>query len=99
MGGDDLGEPRGVRDVNGFHPRMIAFEERPVGGQLGADRLIMGVHRDELVSERLVHDYLSSLNACTQSWRRNPGMHQRMQSGSMARAASAFPMSAVSQPN
>ena len=43
--------------------------------------------------------YVSSLNACTQSFRRKPGMHHSMHSGSIARAASAFPMSAVSQPN
>ena len=42
---------------------------------------------------------LSSLNACDHWFRRNPGMHQRMHSGSIARAASTVPMSAVSQPN
>ena len=42
---------------------------------------------------------LSSLKACDHSFRRNPGMHQRMHSGSMARAASTVPMSAVSHPN
>ena len=41
----------------------------------------------------------SSLNACTQSFCRKPGMHQSMHSGSIARAASTLPMSAVSQPN
>ena len=41
----------------------------------------------------------SSLKACRQSLRRKPGMHQRIASGSMARAATAPPMSSVSQPN
>src|SRR5690348_7353657 len=40
-----------------------------------------------------------SLNAWVHSFRRKPGMHQSMHSGSMARAASAPPMSAVSHPN
>src|SRR5262245_7051018 len=41
---------------------------------------------------------LSSLKAWDQSLLRRPGIHQSMQSGSMARAASAFPMSAASKP-
>ena len=41
----------------------------------------------------------STLNACTQSFFRNPGMHQSMHRGSMARAASARPASSTSQPN
>jgi hypothetical protein len=45
------------------------------------------------------HHCRSSLKACVHSLRRKPGMHQRMQRGSMARAASALPMSTVSQPN
>ncbi len=40
-----------------------------------------------------------SLNACVQPFCRNPGMHQRMHSGSIARAASAFPRSSASNPN
>jgi len=47
----------------------------------------------------LIQFWASSLNACIQSLRRKPGMHQRMHRGSIARAASAGPMSAVSQPN
>jgi hypothetical protein len=41
----------------------------------------------------------SSLKACVQRFCRRPGMHQSMQSGSMARPASTLPMSSVSQPN
>jgi len=41
----------------------------------------------------------SSLNACVHSFFVNPRMHHSMHSGSIARADSAFPMSAVSQPN
>ncbi len=44
-------------------------------------------------------DYLSSLNACVHECSRNPGMHHNMQSGSMARAAVAVPMSQPSHPN
>src|SRR4029079_7950573 len=40
----------------------------------------------------------STLNACVHSFCRNPGMHQRMHSGSIARAASAAPRSSTSQP-
>src|SRR5262249_22461127 len=42
---------------------------------------------------------VNSLNAWPHSFRTKPRMHQSMQSGSIARADSAFPMSAVSQPN
>ena len=45
------------------------------------------------------HESRSSLNACPQLFWRKPGMHHSMHSGSMARAASAVPMSATSQPN
>ena len=38
------------------------------------------------------------MNACIQLFDLKPGMHHRMQSGSIARAASALPMSSVSQP-
>src|SRR5579863_2017119 len=43
--------------------------------------------------------YVSSLNACIHSLRRKPGMHHNIQRGSIARAASTLPISAVSQPN
>jgi Winged helix-turn helix len=39
------------------------------------------------------------VSTCSARNRRKPGMHHSMQSGSMARAASTFPMSAISQPN
>jgi len=42
---------------------------------------------------------LSSLKACVHSLRKKPGIHHSMHSGSIARAASALPMSAVSHPN
>src|SRR5574341_728276 len=41
----------------------------------------------------------STLNACVHSLRRKPGMHQRMHSGSIARAASTPPRSSFSDPN
>ncbi len=43
--------------------------------------------------------YASNLKAWTHSLRRKPGMHQSIHRGSIARAASALPMSAVSHPN
>src|SRR4029434_10301278 len=43
--------------------------------------------------------YFSNLKAWDHSFRVKPGIHQSMQSGSMARAASALPISAVSQPS
>lgn len=48
--------------------------------------------------DRLIVDvrYFSSLNACVQLLFRNPGMHHSMHSGSIARAASTFPISAMS---
>src|SRR5512137_1202719 len=51
------------------------------------------------LQKNVVPAYFTILKACDQSFRRKPGMHQSMQSGSMARAASAFPMSETSQPN
>src|SRR6185369_13179480 len=43
--------------------------------------------------------HLRTLYACAQSLWRNPGIHHRMHSGSIARAASTVPRSDVSQPN
>ena len=42
---------------------------------------------------------LSRLKACVHSLRKKPGIHHNMHSGSIARAASALPISAVSHPN
>src|SRR5205823_12127851 len=55
---------------------------------------------DAIIAPRAWLSYpLSSLNACDHRLLRKPGIHQRMHSGSIARAASTVPMSAVSQPN
>ena len=43
--------------------------------------------------------FFKSLNAWLQRFSRKPGIHHRMHRGSMARAASAAPMSSTSQPN
>ena len=48
---------------------------------------------------KIAYPLCKSLNACVHSFCLKPRMHQSIQSGSMARAASAMPMSVVSQPN
>src|SRR3712207_9370198 len=44
----DLDQPGGVADVDRLHPRVVAVEQRPVGGQLRPDPLVLGGHRDQL---------------------------------------------------
>src|SRR5690348_5483593 len=45
------------------------------------------------------HYRQNTLKACVHEFWRKPGMHQSCASGSIARAATALPMSAPSQPN
>jgi hypothetical protein len=41
--------------VHGFHPRVIALEERAISGELRAHRLIAGIHAKELVAKGGIH--------------------------------------------
>ena len=74
-----------------------ARTDRAVAGppESGAHRLF------EVIRARQARDQVGpiSLKACVQRCSRNPGMHQSWQSGSMARAAAAVPMSAGCHPN
>ena len=68
---------------------------------IGANTAIFSWHRANLTGACECHRqaYFSNLKACTQSFATKPGIHHSMHSGSIARAAKAGPMSAVSQPN
>lgn len=81
---------------------VLRFLERVSGySRQQLTRLVKrGVERAPLIKRyRGSLGYLNSANACVHSLRKKPGIHQSMHSGSIARAASTLPMSAVSQPN
>jgi hypothetical protein len=64
----------------------------------------MKVHRSAWPSQywsarRPFHQLVSILNACCQSFLKNPGIHHNMHSGSMARAETMLPESYGSHPN
>src|ERR1700691_971878 len=79
---------------------------RGAGGKLPAsfktDAAIAACDGDDGAASGLHHasyPRCRSLKAWNQSFRIKPGMHHSMHSGSIARAASALPISATSQPN
>lgn len=100
LGGLQTGRTRSARDPGGISPwrhRHPSGAQGKVAGELARRTTMRWILR---VEERLGHPgQVRSLKACDHSFRRKPGMHQSMHSGSMARAASALPMSAASQPN
>ena len=69
---------------------------KALGGFEGQGSLVRGVFSTR--SNRLAY-FRSNLKACVHSFFMKPRMHHSMQRGSIARAASAVPISAVSQPN
>ena len=74
-------------------------EAEPTGPQLQQITVAFATRAQQPTSVRPLQGLVSSLKACIQSLWRRPGMHQSMHNGSIARAASALPMSAVSHPN
>src|SRR5260221_8835450 len=52
---DNCAQARGIRIVHGGHSRVIALKQRSIGGEFGADSLIVLVHLNQFSSEGGIH--------------------------------------------
>lgn len=90
------GEHGSIRTSLEGYPR--AALERAMKAQEVAWRALAGKIIWRQAAE-IGYQWVSSLKAWVHWLLRKPGMHHNMHRGSMARAASALPISAVSHPN
>jgi hypothetical protein len=104
---DCVGGKNSCEDLSNFslrwHREVIAIPSRLLTKEYFFTRLRAGgagsIERVRPRERPGFRAYFSNLKAWDHSFRVKPGIHQSMQSGSMARAASALPISAVSQPS